>query len=621
MKKILQKFSTPMEDVVGVSFKEKIMGFINTHPELFCLSLLALACCVFLFWGLNLYPLMDVDETRYAVMSRDLVNSFDWNSLQLNMVPFLEKPPLYFWIVGASIKFFGGFSAWIVRFPIALLASFLVFFTYYVGKRTISRKFGVISALILLSSTFFLILSHIAIIDMVLTVFMTSAIYCAFLTHFSSESNKKFYWWYFYTFIGLGFLAKGLLALAIPVLVIFLYNLLTKSLKDIFRPINIIPGVIIFTVLIAPWHMIMYQQYGFEFVKEYFLVHHFARFINSASIGRERPFLYFVPVFLLGFMPWTFVFIAFLCNGFNKLVAKYKVTEGKVKDKLLSLVEATTNEQKLILFSVIYFAVIFLVFSSSSTKLPTYILPIFPSAAFLTGYYWWVSDERGENKKSITITTQIFATTFIVAAMSSTIAYYVLPYDIQYKLSGFKEVTITSIYLLAIFLLLRLNTKRALSVFSGYIFTMIFVITLSVSQVFNFVYATGEDEIVKYSAISVRPNDMSQLVTFDFAVKPSAMIEYQDKINFLTDADFAQLDKLLKYRGGPTFVIIKNENLSKYQKELLKRLELVQIGEKYSLYVKDVNNEYNNCKNLDSMGRCALDDGLDPLGIDPQSVK
>lgn len=595
MKKFLQKLSTKLEDGFATSLKDKFLGFINSHPEIFCLSLLTIACLIFLFLGLNAYPLMDVDETRYAVMSRDLVNSFDWNSLMLNMTPFLEKPPLYFWIVGSSIKFFGGLSAFAVRFPIALLSSFIVFFTYYVGKRVLSRKFGMISALVLLSSMFFLILSHIAIIDMVLNVFMTSAIYCALLTHFCEDKNKKYFWWYFYTFIGLGFLAKGILALAIPLTVVFIYNLLTKTAKEIFKPVNLIPGILIMMVMIVPWHMIMYKEYGFQFVKEYFLIHHFGRFMGSQYIGRERPFLYFVPVFLLGFMPWTFVFLAFVGDSCKKLVAKYKSTEGKFKEKLCALFEVNNNEQKLLLFSAIYFAVIFLVFSLSSTKLPTYILPIFPAASLLTGYFWWVSDEKGENAKSISISTQIFAVIFIIAALAATVVFYVLPYDIQSKLVEFKQVTIVSIYLLAIFMLLRLNTKRALSVFSGYIITMVFIISLAVSQIFNFVYATGQNEIVEYSLISTRPNNFSQLVTFDFAVKPSALIEYNDKINFITDPDFKELDRLLAYKGGPTFVIVKNKNFdndSNYRKELDKRLKLLNRGEKYSLYVKDVRNEY-----------------------------
>lgn len=588
MKKLLQKISTPLEEGYFAGLSQKITEFAKIHPEWFCISLLAILCLIFLFFGLGFYPLMDVDETRYAIIARDLINSFNWNNLNLNTMPFLEKPPLYFWLVGASIKLFGGLSSFAVRFPIAILASFIVFFTYYVGKRVISRKYGMLSALILLSSIFFLILSHIAILDMVLTVFVTSAIYCGFLTNFCNEKNKKYYWWYFYLFIGLGFLSKGILAFIIPFMIIVPYNFATKNLKEIFKPIHMLPGFILFTLIALPWHVIMYQEYGFRFVREYFLIHHFARFMNSEYIGRERPLLYFIPIFLLGFFPWSFVFIALIINGVKKVVNRFKNIQGKLKDKLIGIFEASTNEQKMLLFASIYFVLTFLFFSISSTKLPTYILPVFPAASFLTGYYWWISDEKGLHQKSIRISTEIFAGLFIIAAIAGTVAFYFLPYNIQYKLSDFKEMVIVSFYLLSILMLLRLNTKKALSVFSGYIFTMIFVIALSVSQVFNFVYATGENEIVNYSDLAQNSNSM--LVTFDFAVKPSAMINYSEQVGYLTDPDFDMLDRLIKSSPRTILVIVKNKNLNDqdYKQKIDKRLTLVQEGERYSLYTEKI---------------------------------
>lgn len=610
MNKFLQMLSINIEDSFASKIKNSMQKFISEHPQISCLSLLALACFIFLFWGLNFYPLLDVDETRYAIMSRDLMNSFDFNSLMLNYQPFLEKPPLYFWIVGLSIKLFGGLSGFAARFPIALLATFIVFFTYFFGEKIISRKFGLISAFVLLSSVFFLIFAHIAILDMVLTVFITSAIYCGFLTHFCEEKYKKYNWWYFYLFVGLGFLSKGILALVIPFTIIFIYNLITKTAKDIFKPVNLIPGIIILALVGLPWHLIMYQEYGFQFIKEYFLLHHFGRFMGAEALGRERPLLYFVPIFLLGFMPWTFAFLAFVFDGFKKLGAKFKNTEGKIKEKFAALFEITTNEQKLILFASIYFVVIFALFSIASTKLPTYILPVFPAAALLTGYYWWVSDEKNENEKSIYNTTVLFCSLFIFAAVIASLAYFFFPYDLQSQLKRFWSSSINAIYLLCIFLILRLRTKRVLSIFSGYVFFMVFVIALSVSQLFNLVYAGGEDEIVSYSAMSTDPLNTSQLVTFDFSVKPSAMINYQDKIQFITDADFDKLDELLKYKGGPTFVIVKNKNLRdnlEYQKEIEKRLEKIQEGQKYSLYVKDVRNEYDDASQEDYEN--------DPFGI------
>lgn len=597
MNKILQKLVEYKLEEKFANIGKKLVEFKNSHPELCCLMLLAIACLFFLFFGIGSYPLIDVDETRYAVMSRDLLNSFNWNDLMLNNQPFLEKPPLYFWIVSASIKLFGKFTPYAVRFPIALLSSVLVFFTYFFGKKVISRKFGMISAFTLLTSVFFLVLSHVAIIDMVLTVFITSAIYCGFLTHFCQEKNKKYLWWYFYLFVGLGFLAKGILAFVIPLTIIFLYNFITKTAKDIFKPINLLPGLIVFLLVATPWHLLMYKHYGFEFIKQYFLIHHFGRFMGSEYIGRERPLLYFVPVFLLGFLPWTFMFFAFLYDGFKKLSAKFQAVQGTVKDKICAIFEATTNEQKLILFASVYFIVVFVLFSTASTKLPTYILPLFPAAALLTGYYWWVSDEKGENSRPIYNLTILFTAIFVLAAAVASIAYYFLPYAIQAKIMTFIGTTIISVYLVSMLLVLRLKTERPLSIFSGYVIFMFFIVALSVSKIFNLVYDTGENEIVNYSIISIRPDNTSQLVTFDFAVKPSVMIEYQNEVNFVTDADFTKLDELLKYKGGPTFVIVKNKNFlndPNYEPKLRKRLKKLKTGEKYSLYVQDVHNEYKD---------------------------
>src|SRR5574344_9176 len=205
----------------------KLTDFATKRPELCTLILLGVLCYLFLFLGLNFYPLIDVDETRYAVMARDLTHSLNYNVLQLNHDLFLEKPPLYFWLVGLSIKLFGAFDEFAVRTPIALSATVLTFSTYFFGKKVLNRKFGIISALILLSSVFFLMLSHIAILDMLLTVLIALSLYCGFLTHIVSDKNKKFCWWYFYLLAGVGFLAKGILAIAIPVVIMFVYNALT----------------------------------------------------------------------------------------------------------------------------------------------------------------------------------------------------------------------------------------------------------------------------------------------------------------------------------------------------------------------------------------------------------
>lgn len=590
MKGLLHNFS--VNQVNGIF--NKIKDFLSKRPEFFEIMLLLFLCLCFLFFGLSFYPLIDVDETRYAIIARNMFYSGDWNSLILNYEPFLEKPPLYFWLVAASIKFFGGFSAVAVRVPIAILASFLTFFTYFLGKKVISAKFGMISAIVLLTSIFFLILSHIAILDVVVTVFTASAIYCAFLTNFCQDKYKKVYWFCFYLFMGLGVLAKGILAFLLPLLIIFFYNLATKNVKEMFKPLNILPGILIFLLTVLPWHVVMYMEYGNTFLREYFLVHHFARFINSVNIGRERPFWYFIPTFLIGFLPWTLIFIGAAVKGFKQLKAKYVALAGTFKVKLQSLLDVQTSEQKLLLFAWLYFILGFLFFSASSTKLPTYILPIFPAAALITGYFWWKNDEKFEDERTVGICTKIFSGVLILTALAASITYPFLPMEIQEMTLRFKSIVINGTFLLSIFLLLRLDTRKAVSIFAGYVFLMLFIISLGVSCLFKLVYDGGQNELVQYASIA--QDGVSRLVTFDFAVKPSVMTEYQDKIYFITDADFDSLDKITGSHNSPTFVIVKNKNMldDAYANKIKSRLELIKADKKYSLYVKDFKNQYKN---------------------------
>ncbi len=563
----------------------KLREFVGKHTDLCSIILLALLCGVFLFWGLDFYPLLDVDETRYAIMSRDLANSNDWNVLLLNSIPFLEKPPFYFWVVGASIKLFGSFSEFAVRFPIALMASFLVFFTYFFGKKVLSRKFGLYSAVVLLTSVFFLILSHVAILDMVLTVWLASALYSAFLSFSVEEKYKKYCWWGFWTFAGLGFLAKGILAIAIPVVVLFLYGLITKTLKEMVKPVNFLVGLVIFLLIAMPWHLIMFRDYGWSFIHEYFIKHHFARLLTSAELGRKHGFFYFIPIFIVAFMPWTFIFFASIVEGCKKLVKKYKEVEGTVLNKLYGTLQAENIEQKLILFASLFFIIVFGVMSVSSTKLPTYILPALPAAALLTGYFWSVSEKQEEYRNAIKISTYIVAMMFIIASLVASVAYVFLPQSILELVSPFKYSVLIGCAFVGIYMLLKLKSHEELSVFSGYVVTMFFVITFAVTNLFGLIYAGGENELVLYSNYASTTN--TRLVTFDFAVKPSTKINYGDFVYFITDRDFERLDSLTLNKSVPTYVIVKNKEVKngKYQDKLNKTLHLVQTGKRYSLYI------------------------------------
>ena len=128
-------------------------------------------------------------------------------------------------------------------------------------------------------------------------VFVALALYSGFMTTVCSEKSRKWFWLGFYLALGVGVLAKGILAVGIPCVIMLIYLALTKNLKLLLHPVHLI-GILIFFAVVTPWHYVMHKTYGVQFWIEYFVRHHFARFLNSETIGRERPLLYFIPVFL-----------------------------------------------------------------------------------------------------------------------------------------------------------------------------------------------------------------------------------------------------------------------------------------------------------------------------------
>lgn len=349
---------------------DKIKQFYSDSPERFYLILLGLLSFIFLFVGMGAYPLVDVDETRYAVMSRDLLHH-NWNFLMLNGVPFIEKPPLYFWITAFSIKLFG-FHEYAIRLPMSILATLTVFFTYYIGKKIKTPKFGFYTATIMMANVFFIMLTRVAIIDMVFTALLTWTIYFGLLTEFVKDNNKKWCWTAFYLCMSFAFLAKGLLAIVFPCAIIGIHRIINKSVKEIFKPQYILSGLVLFLLINLPWHLAMYKEYGFEFIWVYFILHHFERLVNADALGKTRPFLYFIPVFFVGFLPWSLHFIGAIVDFFKKKMFK----------------------DKYVLFFAIYFIIIFGLFSVASGKLPTYVLPAVPPAAFLTAYFIYAKDSK-----------------------------------------------------------------------------------------------------------------------------------------------------------------------------------------------------------------------------------
>lgn len=554
----------------------------NTNGNFFFILGLILLCWFFYFNGLGSYKLIDIDETRYINIAQNMFYSKDYITPYLNFEPFLEKPPLFYWLVVLSYKIFGVVNNFTSRFPLAVLATFGVFVVYFFVLNIVkSRICAFLSALVLMSSFWYALFAHIGIMDLGFTVLTTAAFCFGTLTLFTENVWKKRILWYLgYFFLALSVLQKGLIGILIPGGSLLITFLILKRAKEIIKPSHIIPGILIFLAVAAPWHYLVYKANGFVWFREYILKHHFARFVDSSmGLNKKRPLLFYIPVILGGIMPYTFVLIAAIIKW-----AKYAIKTVKNAKTIKPLFSFDTNDRKLILISTVWFFTIFLFFSISSTKLPTYILTLFPPVSILIGYFMWGYIKEEKNKKYVEISSFI---TFLIFMLSGI-------FGIWYYLSGNINVGLPLAVLFVIFpifgfVFLKLNKR--IWTFGVFVALSFSLCAINSAPLFNFVTSFGQDELEEFAQYVNEKNENTKFVTFGFSKKYSILHYYKkNKVTYLSGnvnkmyENFEEVLNNAKLNKETIYIILRNKKIKDYTPEFLAPLKLVKKDKKYSLY-------------------------------------
>lgn len=351
------------------------------------------------FHNLWSYKLLDVDETRYVDMARTMFQNREFNTLYLNGDYFFEKPPLFFWIESLSFYIFNCISEFTARIPIALQALFAALAVYFAGLKVVSKKFAVVSALIFATSLEVIMLSKIAILDMLLSSCIIISTFFGFLTFFAEEKNKKYCWIIFYLFSALATLAKGIPGVVIPFGTMFFAGIYTKKFKEFFRPQYFLVGACLFLLVVLPWHILMLKTHGQLFFDEYIIKHHLLRFIGSEVIHRSRPIWYYFGVIGWGFLPWIFPFLVLLVKKAKTFkYKKYADLDAKGKFLALNIIGAV--------FTIAFF-------STSSTKLITYILPIYSFLAVILASLFNLENIKTQKRIGICVFAMILVSAFV----------------------------------------------------------------------------------------------------------------------------------------------------------------------------------------------------------------
>lgn len=553
---------------------EKTINFIKKHRDLFTFLGLLVICYFVFFFNIGNYALMDVDETRYVSMARDMFHGKDFLTLYLNGDYFFEKPPLYFWGECLSFAIFGKVNEFTARFPVALYGTLSTLLVYFTGKKVVSRRFGVISAIILATTLEFVILAKFAILDIVVTTCIGFSVMFGFLSQFVSDKNKQYMWWLFYIFSGLAVMAKGIPGFVVPFAVMFFVTLANKTFKQVFRPQYILPGFLLFFLIVLPWHIIMFKIHDPLFFNEYIMKHHINRFFSSSQIDRKQPFYFYILTLLWGLIPWIFSVIA--------------IAIAKVKDLKNISFKDLSDRKKFLLFNGIAFLVTMLFFSASKTKLITYILPVYFFTSFLIGALWENYMFNNKFKKPVNISVYILGGICILAGIVTCFSKYFLPAQVYSDLLIIKWFSISLVLLFGIFSIVCAVKNWTKGVFACYALLIIIASAFGTKLFYNMDYEFGQNDLMRFAKYAKQNN--KKIVVLNNERKYSVLYYYNSPVDKYTKSrvyyisqddknEMAKLGGILDDRD--VVVVVKEKQMPQVDETL--NFDILLDGRKYSL--------------------------------------
>jgi 4-amino-4-deoxy-L-arabinose transferase-like glycosyltransferase len=301
--------------------------------------------------------LYNPDEGRYAEIPREMLASGDWVIPHLNGLVYIEKPPLQYWATAISEALFGQ-NDWAARLYIGLCALATLYAIWALVRREWDAAAAARAAIMLGSSLLFILLGHQLTLDMSLTLFTT----VTFVGFCKAQRDGHWQRWMLLSWAGIAgaFLTKGLIAGVLPILALIVYSVLQRDLAP-WRRLLLVRGALLFGVLCLPW-LILIQHRLPQFFQFFFIREHFQRFLTKIE-DRYQPWWFFIPVLVAGILPWLLPALRALCVDWRA--------------------SSPRSGFDLRRFAWVWCVVVFVFFSTSDSKLITYIMPLFPQLALL----------------------------------------------------------------------------------------------------------------------------------------------------------------------------------------------------------------------------------------------
>jgi 4-amino-4-deoxy-L-arabinose transferase-like glycosyltransferase len=358
--------------------------------------LLALTAALLLF-RVGRVPLIGPDEPRYARVAVEMYRSGDFVTPTLQGQPWLEKPPLYYWLAAAAFAVLGETET-AARLPSVVAALLLVAATVFVGARLYGPEAGLHAGFVAALAPLTFVYGRAAAMDMLLAATVTGAVglFSLRLLGVTGRLAVPAAW----GLMALATLAKGPLGFLLPGLIMAGYVVAKRQwglLREVLSP----AGIALFLLVAGPWYVLVGLDQGRTFVDVFLLNHNLQRF--TSTIHRHPgPLFYYVPVLLLGVFPWTGLTLAGIGLQLRAAREAGFISPGAAqRTRWISGGEFTSTPRKTRagvqgaatqhplaqhdLFVLLWLALPLLFFSAAGSKLPGYILPCLPPLALITG--------------------------------------------------------------------------------------------------------------------------------------------------------------------------------------------------------------------------------------------
>lgn len=264
--------------------------------------IIAVAVFFCFYFGLGSYALENMNEGLYGEIPREMLLSHNFIIPHLNFVPYLEKPPMLYWLIALSYKVFG-VTEFAARFVPATAATSVIISVLRFCVRLKLHREGILAALILSTSVIFILLSRVLLFDMLLTAFFSASLLNFYLWYDLSQIK---YLRFAYVFVALAVLTKGLFALVITPVIAIVFMLLNRTdaakFWRFFDPI----GILLFLTIAVPWHVAASMQLP-DFSWQYFVNEHLYRFLDKRIPHdyHTKSWYFYLPMFAAYMLPWT----------------------------------------------------------------------------------------------------------------------------------------------------------------------------------------------------------------------------------------------------------------------------------------------------------------------------